>query len=118
MNVTKLAVATAVVLAGLLTVAGLAATAAKSYQVTGPVIAADDTKIVVETKDGEKWEIAKDAETRIEGGEVKVGEKVTIKYFMTATTVEVKGAAKEGKSSEPKPPKKSAKSGMKATETK
>jgi hypothetical protein len=63
--------------------------ATKTYQVTGPVLEASDTKIVVQ-KDKEKWEIAKDASTKVKG-DVKVGAKVTVKYTMTATDVEVKG---------------------------
>jgi hypothetical protein len=62
--------------------------ATKTYQVTGPVLEASDTKIVVQ-KDKEKWEIAKDANTKVKG-DVKVGAKVTVKYTMTATDVEVK----------------------------
>jgi hypothetical protein len=41
-------------------------------------------------KDNEKWEIARDAATPIKGGDLKVGAKVTIKYRMTATGIEVK----------------------------
>ena len=61
---------------------------AKGYQVTGPVLELTDGKIVVE-KDKEKWEISRDAGTKVEG-DLKVGAKVTIKYRMIATEVEVK----------------------------
>ena len=67
----------------------LAAPAAKSYQVTGPILELTDTKIVVETKDKEKWEIARSADTKVTG-ELKVGAKVTIEYTMTAKAVTVK----------------------------
>lgn len=63
----------------------------KTYQVTGPVLEMTDSMIVVQ-KGKERWEIARNAETKIEG-EVKIGSKVTIMYSMTAIAVE----AKEGK---------------------
>lgn len=66
-----------------------AAPAAKSYQVTGPILELTDTKIVVETKDKEKWEIARSADTKVTG-ELKVGAKVTIEYTMSAKSVAVK----------------------------
>ena len=62
--------------------------AAKSYQVTGPVIELTDTKIVVQ-KGNEKWEVARSADTKVEGT-LKVGAKVTIHYTMSAKSVEVK----------------------------
>jgi hypothetical protein len=65
-----------------------AAPAAKTYQVTGPVLEVTDTKIVVQKGD-EKWEIARSADTKVKG-ELKVGQKVTIEYRMSATAVEVK----------------------------
>ena len=66
----------------------LIAPAAMAYQVTGPVLEVTDTKIVVE-KDKEKWEIARDKDTKVTG-ELKKGSKVTIQYRMTATSVENK----------------------------
>jgi len=69
--------------------------AAKTYQVTGPVLAVDDSTITVE-KGKDKWEIARDASTKITG-DLKVGAKVTIEYRMTATAVEVKSDAKAAK---------------------
>jgi hypothetical protein len=62
----------------------------KSYQVTGPVLEVKDDVIVVQ-KDNDKWEIAKDKGTKV-AGDLKVGQKVTIKYQMKATEIEVKGA--------------------------
>lgn len=61
---------------------------AKTYQVTGPVLEVTDTKIVVQKGD-EKWEIARDADSKV-SGELKVGAKVTIEYRMFATKVTVK----------------------------
>lgn len=62
--------------------------APKSYQVTGPVLEVKDDMIVVE-KDKEKWEIAKDKDTKVTG-DVKAGSKVTIKYQMKAVSIETK----------------------------
>ena len=80
-------------LVALLTIAPLAM-AGKTYQVTGPIISVDDKTIVVE-KGKDKWEITRDATTKVTG-DLKVGEKVTIEYSMTAVTITAK-AAKEGK---------------------
>jgi hypothetical protein len=65
--------------------------AAKTYQVTGPVIALTDDTITVK-KGNDPWEIARDATTKIPAG-LKVGDKVTIEYRMSATSVDVKPAA-------------------------
>jgi hypothetical protein len=62
----------------------------KTYQVTGPVLELTDTKIVVQ-KGEEKWEVTRDADTKVEG-ELKVGAKVTVQYRMVATEVSVKAA--------------------------
>jgi hypothetical protein len=67
---------------------------AKTYQVTGPVLEVTATTITVQ-KGNDKWEIARDAKTKITG-DLKVGAKVTIYYTMVAAEVEVK-AVKEGK---------------------
>jgi hypothetical protein len=69
---------------------GSSAFAAKSYQVTGPVLDVTATTITVDKK-GEKFEIEKTATTKIEGEVVKGG-KVTVQYTMTAMTVEAKAA--------------------------
>ena len=67
---------------------------ADKYQVTGPVAEVTDTKIGV-MKGTERFEVARNAATKVEGGEVKVGSKVTIKYMMTAASVEVKAEEKK-----------------------
>ena len=72
------------ILIALLAVAPLAM-AGKTYQVTGSVVSVDDKTIVVE-KAKEKYEIARDATTKVTG-DLKVGEKVTIEYSMTAVTI-------------------------------
>lgn len=58
---------------------------AKSYQVTGPVVSVTNDAITV-MKGKDKWEIAKDAGTKT-SGEVKEGDKVTVMYRMTATSI-------------------------------
>ncbi len=65
----------------------------KTYQVTGPVLEITNDTITVE-KGKEKWEIAKDAATKVTG-DLKVGSKVTIEYTMKAATIEVKDAGKK-----------------------
>ena len=82
----------------------LAAPMAMAYQVTGPVLEVTDTKIVVE-KDKEKWEIARDKDTKVTG-ELKKGSKVTIQYRMTATSIESKDAPKDAKKETKAPAKK------------
>ena len=68
----------------------------KTYQVTGPVLEIKDNIIVVQ-KGKDKWEVARDKDTKVKG-DLKVGSKVTIEYRMTAATIEVKDAkAKETK---------------------
>ena len=78
----------------------------KTYQVTGPVLEMKDDLITVQ-KGNEKWEIAKDAATKVTG-DLKVGSKVTIEYTMKAATIEVKDAGKkaESKKTGPTPSKK------------
>lgn len=74
--------------------------AAMAYQVTGPVLDVTDSKIVVE-KDKEKWEIARDKDTKVTG-DLKKGSRVTVQYKMTATSIDVrdaKDAKKEAKES-------------------
>lgn len=66
--------------------------AGKTYQVTGPVLEVNDKTIVVQ-KGKEKWELQRDAATK-GAADVKVGDKVTIEYTMTAVSVESKGGAK------------------------
>lgn len=62
----------------------------KTYQVTGPILEMNDTMVAVQ-KGKERWELARDASTRA-NGEMKVGDKVTVTYTMTATQLEAKGA--------------------------
>ena len=82
---TLLALATAFTFAA----AAFAEEAANKYQVTGPIVELTDAKIVV-MKGTDKWELARNADTKVTG-ELKLGAKVTIQYSMTAQTIEVKG---------------------------
>lgn len=66
--------------------------AGKTYQVTGPVLDVTDSVIVVQ-KGKEKWEIARDASTKVTG-DLQKGAKVTVEYTMSAVSVEVKAAKK------------------------
>ena len=61
---------------------------AMAYQVTGPLLEVAPDKIVVE-KNKEKWEIARDKDTKVTG-DLKKGSKVTVQYRMTATSIEAK----------------------------
>jgi hypothetical protein len=76
--------------------------ATKTYQVTGPVLEVTADSIVVQ-KGTDRWEIAKDAATKVTG-DLKVGAKVTIEYRMSATSVEVKAESAPAKKSAPKKP--------------
>ncbi len=83
---------------GLFAVLMLIAPAALAYQVTGPVLEVTDSKIVVQ-KDKEKWELARDKNTKVKG-DLKKGSRVTVQYNMTATEIDVrdeKGAKKAAK---------------------
>jgi hypothetical protein len=79
---------------------------AKDYQVTGPVLEKTDTMIAVQ-KGKDRWEIMISAGTA-GAAEAKVGDKVTVHYTMSATSVEAKpakaekGAKKEEKKEEKK----------------
>ena len=77
---------------------------ADKYQVTGPIAEVTDTKIVV-MKGTERFEVARTADTKVTG-DLKVGSKVTIKYVMTAATVEVKGDDKKADKPAPGAPAK------------
>jgi hypothetical protein len=68
----------------------------KTYQVTGPILELTADMIVVQ-KGKDRWEVGRDAATKVTG-DLKVGSKVTIEYTMKAATVEVK----DSKKAEPK----------------
>ncbi|KAB0664008.1 hypothetical protein F6V25_14450 [Oryzomonas japonica] len=84
-------------LAGIILLAASSAFAGapRTYQVTGPVLEVKDDTVVVQ-KGKEKWEIAKDKDTKTTG-DLKVGSKVTVTYTMKAATIDVKSDAKGAK---------------------
>jgi RNase P/RNase MRP subunit p29 len=84
----------AAIAAAALAAAGTATAADKTYQVTGPVVDVTDTSITVQ-KGKENWQIAKTADTKV-SGDVKKGDKVTVMYPMTATSIEAKAAKEKG----------------------
>jgi hypothetical protein len=69
--------------------------AAKTYQVTGPIVEVNDETITIE-KGKEKWQIDRTKDTKVTG-ELKPGAKVTVQYRMSADAIDVKGGAKEAK---------------------
>lgn len=97
-NTTAFSLAAAAVIA----LSSAAFAGAKEYQVTGPVVDVNDKMITV-MKGKDRWEIDRASDTKV-NGDVKVGDKVTVMYTMTAKTVDVKpggdakkeGAKKEG----------------------
>jgi hypothetical protein len=76
--------------AALFGASALHAADAKTYQVTGPVLAVTPTTITVQ-KGEEKWEIARNKTTKTTA-EPKVGAKVTVYYTMVASEIESKEA--------------------------
>lgn len=68
---------------------------AKTYQVTGPVVEITGDTITVQ-KGKDNWEIGKNAATKV-SADFKKGDKVTVMYRMTATSIDVKTAAKPSK---------------------
>lgn len=85
----------AAALTGVVLLASTAAMAGptKTYQITGPVLEVKDDVVTVQ-KGKEKWEIAKDKDTKVTG-DLKAGSKVTVMYSMKAATIEVKADAKK-----------------------
>ena len=76
----------------LLTLAGaLYAAQGKTYQVTGLVTALTNDTVTVQ-KGKDLWEIGRDSGTKVLG-DLKVGERVTVQYRLSATEIEVKPAA-------------------------
>ena len=65
--------------AGTLALSSTAFAGATTYQVTGPIVEATDSMIVV-MKGKERFEIDRDATTKVTG-DLKVGDKVTIMNF-------------------------------------
>jgi hypothetical protein len=68
--------------------------AAKSYQFTGTVKAADAATVTVEKSAKEVWQFEVSKDTK---GTPKVGDKVTVMYKMVATDIETKPSATAAK---------------------
>src|SRR5436305_8739115 len=81
------------VAAASLALGGVAFAGAKDYQSTGPVLEENDSMIAVQ-KGKDRWELDRNSDTKV-NGDVKVGDKVTVSYTMTAKNVEVKAAKAE-----------------------
>lgn len=84
---------TALLTAALMLASSLAFAGTKTYQATGPVLEVKDDMIVVQ-KGKEKWEIAKDKDTKVTG-DLKPGAKVTVQYTMKAASIEAKADKKK-----------------------
>jgi hypothetical protein len=89
----KITTAFSLLAAAALALSSAAWAAGKDYQVTGPILEVNDSMIAVQ-KGKDRWEIARDANTKA-SGEMKVGDKVTVHYTMTATNIEAKAAKAE-----------------------
>lgn len=76
----------AILMAWIVSLSAEAAT--KKYQVTGSVLEADQSKIVVQ-KGKEKWVLQRNPSTHV-SGDLKPGSKATIEYQMVATNAETK----------------------------
>ena len=76
------------------------AAGAKTYQVTGTVVAATGSMVTVQ-KGLEKFEIDIDPATTKGSAELKVGAKVTVTYVMSASKVEASSPAAESSSPNP-----------------
>lgn len=70
----------------------LASAPAFAYQVSGSVVEATDSRIVIK-KGKQNLEIARDAATRV-SGDIQPGARVTVDYKMTATSIEPKAKAR------------------------
>ena len=98
MNILRSSLATAAACGLLFSAAAPAFAAPKDYQITGDVVAINDTTISIKKGAAAPWEIGKGADTK--GADaLKVGDHVTVHYTMLAGTVEVgaAGGAKEKK---------------------
>ncbi len=84
---------TALLTAALMLASSLAFAGTKTYQATGPVLEVKDDMIVIQ-KGKEKWEVAKDKDTKVTG-DLKVGSKVTVQYTMKAASIEAKADKKK-----------------------
>ena len=80
----------------MLLVSSLAWAGSKTYQATGMVIDVRDDAIVIDKGKEGKWEIGREANTKV-NGTLQKGAKVTVHYRMHATEIEAKEADKRTK---------------------
>ena len=80
----------------MLLVSSLAWAGSKTYQATGLVVDVRDDVLVIDKGKEGKWEIAHDANTKV-NGTIQKGAKVTVYYRMQATEIEAKEADKRMK---------------------
>ena len=80
----------------MLLVSSLAWAGSKTYQATGLVVDVRDDVLVIDKGKEGKWEIARDANTKV-NGTIQKGAKVTVYYRMHATEIEAKEADKHTK---------------------
>src|SRR5947209_1077917 len=76
------------------------AAGAKTYQITGTVVAATGSMVTVQ-KGAEKFEIDIDPATTKGSADLKVGGKVTVTYVMSASKLETSAASAEPSSPSP-----------------
>ena len=77
----------------MLLVSSLAWAGSKTYQATGLVVDVRDDVLVIDKGKEGKWEIARDANTKV-NGTIQKGAKVTVYYHMNATEIEAKATDK------------------------
>jgi cytochrome bd-type quinol oxidase subunit 1 len=73
-----------------LALSGVAFAGGKTYQATGQVVKVSAAMVVIQSGT-QKWEIARDTNTKVKG-DLKKGDTVTVTYTMNATAVDVKVA--------------------------
>jgi hypothetical protein len=73
----------------------------KTYQVTGPILEVTGDMIAIQ-KGKDRWEIGRDASAKVTG-DPKVGDKATVEYRMSATSIDVKPAGAKAAGAKKKP---------------
>lgn len=71
-----------------LALSGVAFAGGKTYQATGQVVKVSNSMVVIQNGT-QKWEIARDANTKVKG-DLKKGNTAAVTYTLNATTVDVK----------------------------
>ena len=89
MNLLRSSLAMAAACGLIFSAAAPAFAAPTDYQITGTVTVLSDTNVALITNKKENFDFARGADTKLPDG-VKVGDKVTVHYTMTAGTVDAK----------------------------